>query len=178
MNPIEKRVDTEQHQYLTFYIAGEEYAVSILRVREILEYDTVTRLPSTPPAIRGVINLRGRVVPVIDLARKFGLPESPVTKTTCTVIVEVGEGDGQTVMGVMTDLVSQVVELRPDEIEPPPAFGTRIHLEFLKGLGRSDKKFVLMLDIDKVLSTDELAVAYSHSDAGPIPNGALAAEAP
>jgi purine-binding chemotaxis protein CheW len=170
MNHAEEiSTDNEQHQYLTFFIAEEEYAVSILRVREILEYDTVTRLPSTPAAIRGVINLRGRVVPVVDLARKFGLPESPVTKTTCTVIVEVGEGESQTVMGIMTDLVSQVVELKPGEIEPPPAFGTRIHLEFLKGLGRAGKKFVLMLDIDKVLSSDELAAAYSHGDSAAAP---------
>jgi len=146
-------------QYLGFHVAEEEYAIGILRVREILEFDTVTRVPTTPPSIRGVINLRGRVVPVVDLAVKLGLPESPITKRTCVVVVEVDLEGERTVMGVLADAVSQVLDLPPSEIEPPPAFGPRVRVDCLLGMGRAGKKFVLLLDIDKLLSTDELAVA-------------------
>ena len=148
-----------QAQYLGFFVAEEEYAIGILRVREILEFDTVTRVPTTPPSIRGVINLRGRVVPVVDLAVKLGLPESPITKRTCVVVVEVDLEGERTVMGVLADAVSQVLDLPASEIEPPPAFGPRVRVDCLLGMGRAGKKFVLLLDIDKLLSTDELAVA-------------------
>ena len=152
-------------QYLGFYIGGEEYAVGILGVKEILEYETVTRVPKTPTSIRGVINLRGSVVPVVDLAVKFGLPESPVTKRTCIVVLEVDQEQDRTVVGVIADAVSQVIDLAPTEIEPPPRFGTQVHLDYLRGMGRTGgKKFVLILDADKVLSSQELlaAAAAAH----------------
>ncbi len=153
----------DQVQYLTFYIAGEEYAVGILRVREILEYDTLTRVPKTPPYIRGVINLRGNVVPVIDLAVKFGLGPSEVTKLTCVVILEV-ELDGEpTIMGVLADSVSQVIELASEDIQPAPSFGTQVKVDYLLGMGQSGKKFVLILDVDRVLSTSELTAVASLS---------------
>ena len=152
-------------QYLGFYVAEEEYAIGILRVREILEFDTVTRVPTTPPSIRGVINLRGRVVPVVDLAVKLGLPESPITKRTCVVVVEVDLEGERTVMGVLADAVSQVLDLPASEIEPPPPFGPRVRVDCLLGMGRAGKKFVLLLDIDKLLSTDELAVAAQAAEA-------------
>jgi purine-binding chemotaxis protein CheW len=145
-------------QYLGFHVAGEEYAIGILRVREILEYETATQVPGTPRSIRGVINLRGRVVPVVDLAVKLGLPESPITKLTCVVVVEVDLEGERTVMGVLADAVSQVFDLPASEIEPPPPFGPRVRVDCLVGMGRSGKKFVLLLDIDKLLSIDELAV--------------------
>ena len=159
MEAMKQAVD--QTQYLTFYIADEEYAVGVLQVKEIIEYDTVTKVPSTPPWIRGVINLRGSVVPVVDLAVKFGLPQAEVTRRTCIVIVEVDMGGEKTVMGVMADAVSQVVELSAQEIEPPPAFGTRVRVDYLKGMGKAGKKFVLMLDIDRVLSASELLAAVA-----------------
>jgi len=146
-------------QYLGFHVAEEEYAIGILRVREILEFDTVTKVPTTPPSIRGVINLRGRVVPVVDLAVKLGLPESPITKRSCIVVVEVDLSGERTVMGVLADSVSQVLDLPASEIEPPPPFGPRVRVDCLLGMGRSGKKFVLLLDIDKLLSTDEIAAA-------------------
>jgi purine-binding chemotaxis protein CheW len=146
-------------QYLGFHVAEEEYAIGILRVREILEYDTVTRVPGTPASIRGVINLRGRVVPVVDLAVKLGLPESQITKRSCIVVVEVDLAGEPTVMGVLADAVSQVLDLPAGEIEPPPPFGPRVRVDCLVGMGRAGKAFVLLLDIDKLLSTDELAVA-------------------
>jgi len=148
-------------QYLTFHLAGEEYAIGLLQVKEIIEYDAITKVPMTPPWIRGVINLRGSVVPVIDLAVKFGQPQSPVGKRTCIVIVGVELGGEQTVMGVVADAVSQVMELPPQEITPPPAFGTKIRTDFLKGMGKAGKKFVLILDTDRVLSADELEIVAS-----------------
>ena len=149
---------TEQtvQQYLTFMIGGEEYAVSLLKVKEIIEYDVVTEIPKTPQWVRGVINLRGNVVPVIDLAVKFRLAPSVAGKLTCIVITEV-ECEGEaTVMGVMADSVRQVIDLKPEDIEVPPSFGTRVKVDYLLGMARSGKKFCLLLDAEKVLSTEEL----------------------
>lgn len=160
---------TEQTQYLTFLIAEEEYAVGVLRVKEIIEYGAVTRVPTTPPFIRGVINLRGSVVPVIDLGVKFGLPQSPVTKRTCIVILEVELSGEPTVMGVVADAVNQVIELSPEEIEDPPSFGTRVRVDYLLGMGKTGRTFVLLLDIDRVLSEDELQAAASGAWAAPEP---------
>ena len=154
-------ISAEGTQYLGFHVADEEYAIGILRVREILEYDTITKVPTTPPSIRGVINLRGRVVPVVDLAVKLGLPESLITKRTCVVVVEADFEGERTVMGVLADSVSQVIDLPADEVEPPPPFGTRVRMDCLLGMGRAGKKFVLLLDIDKLLSSDELAAGAS-----------------
>jgi purine-binding chemotaxis protein CheW len=146
----------EQEQYLTFLLAGEEYAIGILKVKEIIEYDTVTTVPKTPRWVRGVINLRGAVVPVVDLGLKFGLEDRLVTKTTCIVIVE-GQVEGQsTLMGVMADAVSQVMDIAAGDVQEVPTFGTRIKVDYLQGMAQLGKKFVLLLDIDKVLSADEV----------------------
>lgn len=143
-------------QYLTFVIAGEEYAANILKVREVIEYDTLTAVPNTPVWIRGVVNVRGSVLPVVDLAVKFGLSASTISKFSCIVITEVdGEGEKIT-MGVLVDAVSRVIEFAANEIEEPPPFGTRVKIEYLLGLGAIGKKFCQILDIDKVLSADEL----------------------
>ncbi len=152
-------------QYLTFLTAGEEYAISIVKVTEIVEYEAVTTVPNTPVWIRGVTNLRGKVVPVVDLAVKFGLPASGISKFSCIIITEVMfEGENLT-MGVLADSVSQVIELSADEIEQTPPFGTRVKTEFLLGMGALGKKFCLILDIDKVLSADEmLAVTESVAE--------------
>ena len=148
--------EQDVQQYLTFMIAGEEYAISLLKVKEIIEYHAVTTVPKTPEWVRGVINLRGSVVPVIDLAVKLRLPASVPGKLTCIVITEVDcEGDAS-VMGVMADSVRQVMALNPQEIEAPPTFGTRTKVDYLVGMARSGTKFCLILDADKVLSTEEL----------------------
>jgi len=152
-NPI---TEPDVQQYLTFMIGAEEYAVSLLMVKEIIEYDTITEVPKTPEWVRGVINLRGSVVPVIDLAVKFRQSPSVAGKLTCIVITEV-ECEGEaTVMGVMVDSVRQVIDLKPQEIEEPPTFGTRVKVDYLLGMARAGKKFCLILDTEKVLSTDEL----------------------
>ncbi len=157
----------DQTQYLTFYLAGEEYGIGILRVKEILEYDTVTPVPQTPPAIRGVINLRGSVVPVVDLAAKFGLPPSPLAQRTCIVIVEVVLDGRESVMGVLVDAVSQVMDLTAGDIELPPAFGTQVKVDYLAGMGKVGKRFVLLLDVDKVLAAPELLAAAALGTTGP-----------
>lgn len=147
---------TDQNQYLTFFLAGEEYAVGILQVKEVIEHSTVTRVPSMPPCIRGVINLRGNVVPVVDLAIKFGGSETPVTSRTCIVIVELAIDGERAVMGLIADAVGQVTEFLEEQIAAPPQFGTRVNTEHLIGMGSVGKKFVMILDIERVLASAEL----------------------
>jgi purine-binding chemotaxis protein CheW len=153
---MESPTEIPNRQFLSFYVAGQEYALGILQVREIIEYGVVTRVPATPTWIRGVFNLRGGVVPVVDLAVKFGLPAGEITSRTCIIVVEADLGGETTLMGIVADAVSQVMELRPEDIEAPPPFGTRVRLEYLLGMARADKRFVLLLDIDKILASDEL----------------------
>ena len=153
----------QQQQYLTFTLAEEMFAIGILSIREILEYGQLTEVPMTPPFIRGVINLRGAVVPVIDLAVRFGRQPREVTKRTCIVIIETAadgtNGAGQTQqMGIVVDAVSEVLEIPPSEIEPPPAFGARIRIDFIKGMGKIAGKFVVILDVNRILSLNEVAV--------------------
>lgn len=143
-------------QYLTFFLADEEYAVRILQVREILELGPITRVPSTPAHVRGVINVRGSVVPVVDLAVKLGLPETQVTRRTCVVIVEAALQGETRVLGLLVDAVHQVVELGAADIEVPPSFGTQVHPSYLLGMGRAEPKFVMLLDIDQALSEVEI----------------------
>jgi len=145
-----------QQQYLTYFLAEEEYGINIQKVKEIIEYTAITKVPKVPRWIRGVINLRGNVVPVVDLAVRFGLDERPITKTSCIIIVEVQQETEKTVMGVIADSVNQVIALTAEEIEEPPAFGTRVRLEYLAGMGKLGKKFALILNIDRVLNSAEL----------------------
>jgi purine-binding chemotaxis protein CheW len=165
-------------QYLSFLICGDEYGVGVLRVKEILEYESVTRVPRTTTCIRGVMNLRGSVVPVVDLAAKMGLPPSPITNRTCIVVLEVQTGGEQLVLGVVADSVSQVVELRAEDLERPPSFGTRLAVEYLTGIGKAGGKFVLLLDVDRVLSPGELLAASAATAADAAPReGVASAEA-
>ena len=144
------------NQYLTFFIRGEEYAVGILRVKEIIEYDTVTRVPTTPAHVRGVLNLRGTVLPVIDLAAKFGHGDTEATRTTCVIVAETRHDDSMLVVGVLADAVSSVVDIPDDAIEPPPSFGTNVRVDFLTGMGKLEGRLVLVLDLDRILSPIEL----------------------
>ena len=144
-------------QYLSFVLCGEEYAVNILRVKEIIEYDALTRVPSMPSSVRGVINLRGRVVPVVDLAARFGLPASGVTRRSCIVMVELTDNGESVVLGVIADAVSQVLDLAPNEIEPPPSFGTTVSSRFIEGMAETGNKFVIILDVDRALNGAEMS---------------------
>ena len=147
----------EAHQYLTFALSGEMYAVGILNVKEIIEYGNLTEIPMMPAFIRGVINLRGAVVPVIDLAARFGGKASSVQRRTCIVIVEMHQDDTKQDLGIMVDAVSEVLEIPGSEIEPPPAFGAKIRADFIAGMGKVNGKFVIILDIQRVLSVEEMA---------------------
>lgn len=147
----------EANQYLTFTLGGEMFAVGILNVKEIIEYGSLTEIPMMPTFIRGVINLRGAVVPVIDLAARFGGKATEIARRTCIVIVEVQQDEGRHDIGIMVDAVSEVLEIAGSEIEPPPAFGAKIRADFIAGMGKVNGKFVIILDIMRVLSVDEMA---------------------
>jgi purine-binding chemotaxis protein CheW len=149
---------TEAKQYLTFMLGGEMFSISILCIKEIIWYSNLTEVPMMPVCIRGVINLRGAVVPVMDLSSRFGKPSTPVTKSTCIVIVEVenqGEGESQN-MGVVVDSVQAVLEIQASEIEPAPNFGAKIRPDFIEGIGKVSGKFVILLNVNRVLSTEEI----------------------
>ncbi len=145
----------ERQQYLAFTVAGGEYAAGILKVKEILQFEHITRVPSTPRSIRGVINLRGSVVPVVDLAVKFGLPEAEITNRSCVLVVEALRDGVPTVMGLIADAVSEVIALVAEDVAQPPDFGPRARVDYLAGMGKVGNRFVLLLDIDRVLSDDE-----------------------
>ena len=147
--------------YLAFRLADEVYAIDILRIREIIEYSTPTSVPMMPPSVRGVINLRGSVVPVIDLAIRFGRSPTGVGKRTCIVIVEVQHAGATHVLGLMVDGVNAVMEIAADDIEPAPSFGVKINAEFIEGMARSNGRFVIILDVSRALSIDEMAAVAS-----------------
>lgn len=149
----------EQQQYLTFLLGDEMFAIGILSIREIIEYGYLTEVPMTPPFIRGVINLRGAVVPVVDLAVRFGREAREITKRTCIVIIEIESAKGSQEMGIVVDAVSEVLEIARKEIEPPPEFGAQIRSDFIDGMGKINGKFVIILDANRVLAVDEVAVA-------------------
>jgi purine-binding chemotaxis protein CheW len=151
----------EANQYLTFTLGGEMFAVGILNVKEIIEYGSLTEIPMMPAFIRGVINLRGAVVPVIDLSARFGGKTAEVARRTCIVIVEVQQEEGRHDIGIMVDAVSEVLEIAGSEIEPAPAFGARIRADFIAGMGKVGGKFVIILDIMRVLSVEEMAAVAS-----------------
>ncbi len=159
----------ERGQYLTFMLSGEMFAIGILAIKEIIEYGALTKVPMMPPCIRGVINLRGSVVPVMDLALRFGTESSGVTKRTCIVIVEVeAEGEHRDV-GVIVDAVNEVLEIAAADIEPAPAFGAKICADFIAGIGKINSRFVILLDVDHVLSADDIdtfAAPGAESQAG------------
>jgi len=148
----------EEGQYLTFLIGGEMFAISILSIKEIIEYGSLTTVPMMPDFIRGVINLRGAVVPVVDLSARFGRTASEVTKRSCIVIIEVEADEEKQDVGVVVDSVSEVLEISTAEIEPAPSFGARIRADFISGMGKVDGKFVIILNAERVLSVDEMAM--------------------
>ncbi len=143
-------------QYLTFTLGGETFAIGILAIKEIIEYRPPTEVPLGPPNVRGVINLRGAVVPVMDPQTRFGKQPSPVGKRTCIVIVEVAQHDERQVIGVLVDAVNEVLDIPASEIEPPPSFGARIRGDFIAGIGKVRGKFVILLDANRVLGSDDM----------------------
>lgn len=148
-------IDT--NQYLTFKLDDEVFGLAIGKVREVLDFTNITKVPRTPDYMRGVINLRGSVVPVVDLHMKFDLAQTEKTVNTCIIIVEIDMEGEVTVLGALADSVQEVVELEPDQIEPAPKIGTKLNTEFIKGMGKRDEEFIILLDIDKVFSYVELS---------------------
>lgn len=155
-------------QYLTFKLGEEIFAVDVAQVREILDFTTVTKIPQTPDFMRGVINLRGSVVPVVDMRLKFGMAKTEKSVNTCIVVVEVNLDNETLIIGALADSVQEVIELESGQIEPPPKIGSRLKVEFLKGMGKRDETFIMILDIDKVFSAAEIAVVQAATGEKPV----------
>ena len=144
-------------KYLTFKLAAEEYGLEILKVQEIMKMMDITKVPRTPDFVRGVINLRGKVIPVVDLRLKFDMETKDTTVKTCVIVVQVRRNETTVTMGIIVDEVSEVLDIAADQIEPPPEFGTAVDTAFILGMGKVAKKVIMLLDVDKVLSSGELA---------------------
>ncbi|HET9551989.1 MAG TPA: chemotaxis protein CheW [Anaeromyxobacteraceae bacterium] len=153
-------------QHLSFSVAGSTFGVPVLRVKEIVQYESETRIPGAPASVRGVINLRGAAVPVVDLGVKFGRAEVEPTSRTCVLVVESRAEDGPCVLGVIADCVHEVVDLSEADVEPPPQFGVGVETEYLHGVGKVGKEFVLLLDLDAALSHLERARVSELATAG------------
>ena len=154
--------------YLAFILGQEIFGIDILRIREIIEYTEPTAVPMMPPSLRGVINVRGAVVPVIDLAVRFGWQATGVGRRTCIVIVEITHQGAKHVLGLVVDKVNAVTEIRHEDIDLPPAFGARINTDFITGMARVNGKFIIVLNIERTLTIEEIAAVQraSHNEAG------------
>lgn len=150
-------------KYLTFVLGQEEYGIGIMHVREIIGMMAITAVPQTPDFVKGVINLRGKVIPVIDLRLKFGLPEVQHTAETCVIVVEVRQSQ----MGVIVDTVREVMDIEDGQIEDPPRFGTKVDTEFILGMGKVGNKVEILLDIGKVLTSEEMVLTESLAGDAP-----------
>ena len=150
--------EEQAEQYLTFMLGGEMFAIGILNIKEIIEYGSLTEVPMMPEFIRGVINLRGAVVPVVDLSARFGRKRTEITRRTCIVIIEVESAGEKHDVGVVVDAVSEVLEIPSGEIEPAPSFGAKIRADFIAGMGKVNGRFVIILNVNNVLSLDDLAM--------------------
>jgi purine-binding chemotaxis protein CheW len=155
---------TETSQYLTFKLGDEVFALDIGKVREVLDFTLIAKVPQTPDFMLGVINLRGTVVPVVDMRLKLAMTRTETTVNTCIIIVEIEIDAETTVLGALVDSVQEVMDLDPDQIEPPPRIGTRLNTKFIKGMGKREEKFIIILDIDRVFSADELAMALEMGE--------------
>ncbi len=159
-----EEMEKEIRQYLTFRLAQETFAVDVAKVREILDFVAITKVPQTPDFMRGVINLRGSVVPVVDMKLKFGMEPTEKTVNTCIIVLEVIIEGETTIVGALADSVQEVVELDPSQIEPPPRIGMKLSINFIKGMGKLNDNFVIILDTDKIFSFDEGTVLAEMTD--------------
>ena len=166
-NDVEVKKETGKTiQYLAFRLGDEVYAVDVAKVREILDFPAITKVPRTPEFMRGVINLRGSVVPVVDMRLKFGMSRTEKSVNTCIVVVEALLENELTTIGALADSVQEVIELDPANIEPPPKIGSRLKVEFLKGMGKIGETFLMILDIDKVFSSSEILMVRDAANTG------------
>jgi purine-binding chemotaxis protein CheW len=160
-------VDTSRlaGRYLTFVLGGEEYGLEILKVREIIGMMDITPVPQTPDFVAGVINLRGKVIPVIDLRRRFGMPAVERTSETCTIVVDiVWAGAEAVMMGIIVDTVSEVVDIEGEQIDPAPPFGAGVSTDYILGMGKVGEKVKILLDIDKVLTSETVDAIVNACD--------------
>jgi len=160
-NTMEREADVaadREGKYLTFSMAEEEYGIGILKVKEIIGMMAVTMVPQTPPYVKGVINLRGKIIPVVSLRLKFDLEEIDYTDRTCIIVVEVKTNTGNVLMGIVVDAVSEVLNIRSAEIEDTPAFGTSLKTDFILGMAKTGNRVKILLDIDKVISGREMEI--------------------
>jgi purine-binding chemotaxis protein CheW len=148
---------TDTRQYLTFKLGEEVFAIDVAKVREVLDFTTITKIPRTPDFMSGVINLRGNVVPVVDLRLCFEMSKTVKTLSTCIVVVEMSLDGEPTVIGALADSVEEVIDLEPDQIQPAPRIGTQIRTDFIKGMGKRDSQLIMILDMDRVFSAEELS---------------------
>ena len=155
---------TETKQYLTFKLGDEVFGLDVGEVREILDFSTVTRVPQMPEFMLGVINLRGNVVPVIDMRLKFGMSKTEKTVNTCIVVVEMKVEEAATVIGALVDSVQEVFDLEPSQIEAAPKIGTKLRTDFIKGMGKHNEEFIILLDIDRVFSADKLLTVQDTAE--------------
>ena len=168
MTSTEQQSEQAVTQFLTFCLDSGEYGVEVEKVREVLEYTKVTKVPRTPDFMRGVINLRGSVVPVLDLRLKFGMPEVEQTVYTCIIVLEVESEDNETViLGAIADAVNEVIDLDKSMIEPPPRIGDEVDAEFISGMGKREEEFIIILDIDRVFTLKEIKKVSEHMQAAP-----------
>ena len=159
----EKNIAQDAQQYLAFSLGDEIFATTLLDVREIIEFGIITKIPTMPEFIKGVINLRGRVVPVMDLAVRFGEQSTQINERTCVIIIELNRPDGRDInMGLVVDSVNAVLKIDPTTIEPAPSFGTHIRLDFIRGMWKWQEKFAILLDLEKVLSIEEIKQFVVH----------------
>lgn len=158
MELVENRESAENasQKYLTFVLGGEEYGIDILRVREIIGLPSITKVPQTPDFVKGVINLRGKIYPVIDLRLKFQMEEITNTRETCIIIVDIANNEQSTQMGILVDSVKEVLDILTGEIEPPPSFGSKIKTDYITGIGKAADKVIILLDIEQVLTSEEI----------------------
>ncbi|HEB13174.1 MAG TPA: purine-binding chemotaxis protein CheW [Actinobacteria bacterium] len=165
---------TKASQYLAFSLDDELFAVNVDKIREILDYTTVTRVPQTPDFMRGVINLRGGVVPVVDMRRKFDISECQDTVDTCIVVLEVSLDGKITLIGALVDSVQEVFDLEANQIEPPPKIGTNLNTDHILGMGKREEDFIIILDVDKVFSGEDISKVQSVSKLEEVPEAELA----
>lgn len=145
-------------KYLTFNLGSEGYGLEILKVQEIIGMQTITKMPRTPAYVKGVINLRGKVIPVIDLRLKFGMEEKEITRGTCIIMVQAERGDASMIIGIMVDEVSEVLDIAQEQIESAPSLGTQADMQFILGMAKTENAVKILLDIDRVLSAEEMSV--------------------
>lgn len=161
---MEAKELVEADQFLAFMLEDEVFAFDISKVREVLEFDTVTKVPQTPEMMRGVINLRGSVVPVIDMRIKFGMRMTEKTVNTVIIIIEIDLDGESTMIGALVDSVKEVMDLDTEHIEPPPSIGTQLNTEFIRGMGKQNDQFIIILDIEKIFSSEDLELVQQVSE--------------